>query len=112
MQTASETDIEFDWSESKRTPRVVVGPGAGVEPHAFVVNPQYNIQAFRVGYDGSGNLGLIQRNGIVIPVNGPPTQLMFVRYVEDVTQPDNMRVEPIDLAYGTTIYLEQRIPGE
>ena len=110
--TKSITSVEFDWPDSLRESHIVVGPGDGVEPHAFIVNPQYNRRAFRVGFDGSGNLTLIQRHGLVIPVNGQPTRLMFVRYVEDTAIPGNIRVEPVDLAYGTTIRLWQRVVPE
>lgn len=112
LLTASETSVEFDWYDSLRESHITVGPGNGVEPHAFIVNPQYNLKGFRVGFDGSGNLTLIQRNGIAIPVNGQPTRLMFVRYVEDTAMPNNIRVEPVDLAYGTTIKLWQRTVPE
>lgn len=114
LTTQSESPVEFDWPNSKRqdSPQIIVGVGDGVAEHAFLVNPDYNITAYNVEFDGAGNLVLAYRPGICIPVQGEPTQLLFIRFVEDVAHKGNIKAVPADIAYGTTIYLHQRMPGE
>lgn len=114
LTTKSSSPVEFDWPNPKRqdAPQIIVGVGSGVAEHAFLVNPEYNVTAFNVEYDGSGNLVLAKRPGICIPVQGEPTSLLFVGFVEDVAHKGNIKAVPVNLAYGTTIYLHQRMPGE
>lgn len=114
LATESESPVEFDWPNCKRqdSPQIIVGIGDGVAEHAFLVNPDYNVKAFNVEYDGSGNLVLAYRPGICIPVNGEPTRLMFIAFTEDATRKGNIKAIPVNIAYGTTIYLHQRMPGE
>lgn len=114
LKTNSSTSTQFNWPECKRQndALIVTGIGDGVAEHAFLVNPDYNVKAFNVEYDGSGNLVLAYRPGICIPVNGQPTRLMFIAFVEDVTRKGNIKAIPVNIANGTRIYLHQRMPGE
>lgn len=105
LTTASATATEFDWRDPKRTSRIVVGPGDGVEPHVFLVNHHYNGPAWRMNASGTWE----QRNGIVIPyADGSALQLMFIRFDEA----DGYLPKPVNLGIGTTIYLEQRLSGD
>jgi len=113
LTTKSATPIEFNWPECKRqdSALVIVGVGDGVAKHAFLVNHTYNTEAFNVGYDGAGGYSLHPRPAC-IPVQGAPTEICFVAFVEDTGSPNNIKVIPVNIAYGTTVYLHQRMPGE
>lgn len=114
VTTTSQTAKEFKWANPNRISKVVVGPGDGVEPHLFLVNPEYNQGASRWVYDGAGNWVSRARDRIVIPASPPnqDTKLVFGRFTENTGAKDNTVFIPVDMANGTTIKLQQWLSYE
>lgn len=114
VTTSSSTSRQFKWANPNRISKVVVGPGDGVEPHLFLVNPEYNQGTSRWVYDGSGNWVSAARDRIVIPGSPPDqdTKLIFGRFKEDTGAKDNTVFIPVDMANGTTIKMQQWLSYE
>ena len=108
LNTASQSDFEFNWMQSggTRTYKVVTGPGDGVPTHHVIIdrdNANIHIQKWEaVGADIEQG-----RENVCRPYGMTGLQLQFGYWVANAGV---LEFWPTSIAVGTWVYLEQELP--
>lgn len=115
LLTKSQTAIEFNWPRTyMQNCTIQIGPGAGVQDHAFIQNLDFQIMGFQVVGAAGPTFSIQPRRAVAMPyvVAGATKKLWIGQFQYDAAAPNGIRFQPSSLtayaAVATKVVLHAR----